>query len=264
MSQKLLCVGCGEMGTAILSQVPNGHFEITVCKPTPPSSELKALIHRHITDHANAQDSYDVVFLGIKPQQFDEVSTWLPEIVSDNCLIVSIMAGVPLHKLKARLNSENPIVRAMPNLAIATGDSLTGLFTTDTLSQNDKNNVAALFGKDARQLWLKDENAIDAYTALHGSGLAYYFLTIESLAAAGHHLGFTEDEAQKIAKQTCKDAAQLLLANPKLNAMAMRQKVTSKGGTTEAALDVLLGQLPPLYNEAVKTAYKRAQELKAS
>lgn len=252
------------MGTAILSQVPNSHFDITVLKPSPPSSDLKALVHRHINDPSQAQDSYDIVFLGIKPQQFDEVSAWLPDILQDGTLVVSIMAGVPLHKMKSRLHGDISVVRAMPNLAIATGDSLTALFTTDSLSHDDKNNLSALFGKDARQLWVKDENGMDAFTALHGSGLAYYFLTIESLAAAGHHLGFTEDEAQKIAKQTCKDAAQLLAKNANSSAMEMRQKVTSKGGTTEAALDVLLGQLPPLYNEAVKAAYKRAQELKAS
>ncbi|TPE53712.1 pyrroline-5-carboxylate reductase [Amaricoccus solimangrovi] len=264
MTIRLLLVGCGNMGHAMLAgwmkmaDAP----EVVVVEPAAPLRErAEATGALAVADHSGIPEGFapDVTILAVKPQMMEQV---LPGYARfrDGCF-VSIAAGTTMAAL-ARGLGEAAIVRCMPNTPAAIGRGVFGFTANAAVTAEQRALVRRLLEPSGRVFELDDETMIDRITAVSGSGPAYLFHFIEALADAARAIGLPDDVATEAARQTVFGAAALAEAAPE-DAAALRRAVTSPGGTTAAALDVLMGEdrLTRLMTEAVRAAFARAEEL---
>jgi len=268
----ILLIGAGRMGAALArGWIAEGRGpEIAVIEPNPDASFAKELKKAggRLNPAARLIAAPKAIFLAVKPQMLEGVAREAIRFVAAKPVFISIAAGVALKKLGTWLdgNAENgraAIVRAMPNLPAAIGAGATVAAANNRVTRAQKALAAALLKAAGTLEWLSDEGPIDAVTAVSGSGPAYVFLLVEALAAAGVAAGLKPDLAQRLARTTVAGAGALLTAWPERGAETLRRDVTSPGGTTEAALNVLMAAnaLQPLMIRAVKAAAKRAKEL---
>jgi pyrroline-5-carboxylate reductase len=205
----------------------------------------------------------DVLILAIKPQMLAAAAPALQTLAGPQTMLLSILAGKRVADLSARFPTARAIVRAMPNTPAAIGRGVTGAFANPATSAAQRDRAAALLGSVGEVVWVEDEALIDAVTAVSGSGPAYVFLLAECLAAAGVASGLPEDLAARLARATVAGAGELLYRTPELSPQALRENVTSPGGTTAAALEVLMGKdgMASVLERAVAAAKKRSEEL---
>ena len=203
-----------------------------------------------------------VLVLAIKPQMLDEAAGDIEHWVGPQTMVVSILAGKTIGDLAARLPSQ-AIVRAMPNTPAAVGRGITGAAASKGTTTAQQAQAKALLAAIGRVVWLDDESLIDAVTAVSGSGPAYVFYLVEALAQAGETAGLPADIAMQLARATIEGSGELMFREPDVSASQLRINVTSPGGTTAAALDVLMADdgLGPVMTRAVEAARKRAGEL---
>jgi pyrroline-5-carboxylate reductase len=202
----------------------------------------------------------DIIVLAVKPQTLPEVLPDLKGVLKATQLVLSIMAGVPIRKIGEGLGHKK-IVRAMPNTPARIGCGVTGWTATGDVTGPQKNSARTILGALGQEIYFSEEKYLDMVTALSGSGPAYVFLLAEALAEAGVRIGLSPQEAETLAGQTILGAGNLLAQSGR-PAAELRRNVTSKGGTTEAALKVFEnGGFGPLVAAAVKAAYDRAVEL---
>jgi pyrroline-5-carboxylate reductase len=199
----------------------------------------------------------------MKPQNLDEAAAELAPFASPDTLIVSILAGKTIANIAARLPHATAIVRAMPNLPAAVGRGMAVLAANATVTPDQRAAAEALFAATGRIEWLAGEELIDAATAVSGSGPAYVFYLAEALASAGAALGLPAEIAAQLARATVEGAGELLFQCPECTVAELRENVTSRGGTTAAALEILMAQhgLAPLIERATKAAKQRAAAL---
>lgn len=204
----------------------------------------------------------DALVLAMKPQGLDAAAPALAPLVGPDTLVVSILAGKTIADLRARLPTARAVVRAMPNLPASIGRGGTGAVASPEASPTQRAQADALLRSVGLVEWLDDEGLMDALTAVSGSGPAYVFLLAEALAEAGAAAGLDPDMAARLARATVAGAGALLDGDPR-TAAQLRRDVTSPGGTTEAALAILMRSdgLPALMREAVAAAAERAGEL---
>jgi pyrroline-5-carboxylate reductase len=204
-----------------------------------------------------------VLVLAIKPQMLDIAAPPLVALAGDATLVVSILAGKTIANILERLPRARAVVRAMPNLPAAISHGMTGAVANAAVTPAQRQCADALLSAVGRVEWLDDESLIDAVTAVSGSGPAYVFYLAECLAEAGVQAGLPADMAERLARATVEGAGALLAHMPERSAASLRESVTSPGGTTAAALDVLNGAdgLMPLIEKAVLAAKKRAEAL---
>ena len=263
----LALVGAGKMGGALLQGwltlglPPAG---VNVLDPFP-SSDLAALCAARGVALNPARENVaapDVVVLAIKPQMLDEAAPALARLIGPGTLVISIMAGKTIGDIEARLPA-GAIVRAMPNTPASVGRGITGVAANSAVGAAQKAMTDALLGAIGAVVWVPDETLIDAVTAVSGSGPAYVFHLVECLAAAGVAAGLPADVALRLARATVEGSGELLYREPGVSAEQLRKNVTSPGGTTAAALEVLMGPegLGPLMEKAVAAAKRRAAEL---
>ena len=195
----------------------------------------------------------------VKPQLFLQAATPVAPHVGQ-ALQLSIMAGLRSSAVALAIGGAR-VVRGMPNTPALIGAGITGLFAGDGVSEADRAVVDQLLAPTGRTLWVRQESDLDTVTALSGSGPAYVFYLVEHLVAAAQSLGLEEAQARELAVATCAGAAALALQSGESPA-ALREKVTSKGGTTHAALTVLESEgVGAAVQRAVAAAHRRAQEL---
>lgn len=177
--------------------------------------------------------------------------------------MLSILAGKRIADLAARLPQDTLIVRAMPNTPAAVGRGISAMAAGPGVGPRERGMAEDLLGCVGRTEWVADEGLIDAVTAVSGSGPAYVFLMVECMAAAGARIGLPPDLALRLARATVEGAGELLFREPGTEAATLRRNVTSPGGTTAAALEVLMAQdgLAPLMERAIAAAARRAGEL---
>jgi pyrroline-5-carboxylate reductase len=201
--------------------------------------------------------------LAVKPQLLDSVAPAALEFIGADTVVVSILAGKRVADIAARLGGARAIVRAMPNTAAAVGQGVTGAFAAAAVSDRQREAAHALLAAVGMVEWVDCEEFIDAVTAISGSGPAYVFYFVEALAKAGASAGLPPELAARIARGTVVGAGELLRRSPELSPETLRQHVTSPGGTTAAALEVLMAEdgLAPLIERAVGAAKRRAGEL---
>ncbi|MEJ2632872.1 MAG: pyrroline-5-carboxylate reductase [Acidihalobacter sp.] len=212
-------------------------------------------------DNAAAAARADVVILAVKPQAMQSVAESLKPALDHHPLILSIAAGITAKRLDDWLGGEQAIVRAMPNTPALVGSGATGLFANARVDAKQRGAAEHIMRCVGLVQWFDDEDELDAVTALSGSGPAYVFLLMEALEEGGTALGLASNVARLLALQTVFGAAKLALESDALPA-TLRERVTSPGGTTQAALQVFEdGKLRELVAQAMQAAATRAREL---
>ena len=204
----------------------------------------------------------EVVVFAVKPQQMKEAARFAG--VKDNAnLVISIAAGITLASLSRWLGGHARLVRAMPNTPALIGAGVTGLCAPAGVSEAEKKQAETILGAVGATVWIPDESLMDAVTAVSGSGPAYVFWFIEQLAAAAESLGLSTETSRKLALETVLGSAKLAAQSTDSPA-TLRERVTSKGGTTEAALKAFEDQkLAERFLRAVEAARDRGAELGA-
>jgi pyrroline-5-carboxylate reductase len=207
-------------------------------------------------------DEGDVIVFAVKPQQLSDVLREHSDSARSGATVLSIVAGKRIATFSEALGAGTPIVRAMPNTPAAIGEGMTVLCANSVTTVDQRAACEALMRVVGEVEWVTDEFLLDAVTALSGSGPAYVFLLIESLADAGIAAGLSRELALRLAVQTVAGAGAYARESGEA-AADLRKRVTSPGGTTAAALEVLMGKggLPALMIEAVQAATERSREL---
>ncbi|ANK92570.1 MULTISPECIES: pyrroline-5-carboxylate reductase [Rhizobium] len=262
----VVLIGAGNMGGAMLSGwlksgVPGS--AVIVVDPGPSSAMLATIKEAgatHLTA-VPAELKASVLFLAVKPQVMETVLPAVKSAVGPATVVVSVAAGKTLGFLERHLGKA-AMVRAMPNTPAMVGRGVTGAFASSGVSDPQRKRVHALLSVSGPVEWVPAEADIDAVTALSGSGPAYVFYLVECMAEAGRKLGLQADLAMRLARETVAGAGELLHQSPD-DASRLRQNVTSPGGTTAAALAVLMAEngMQPLFDAALAAARKRAEEL---
>ncbi len=265
IANTVVLAGAGKMGGAMLEGWLALGLEpkhITVIEPQPADS-VKALAARGLRLNPPAQKIGDVaaLIIAVKPQIAAEAILPLAAMAGPSTLVVSIMAGRTLAFLERAL-PKTAIVRAMPNTPAAIGRGMTVAVANGRITTAQRDLAHRLLAATGAVEWITDENLMDAVTAVSGSGPAYVFLLVESLTRAGIAAGLPAELAAKLARETVAGSGELLHRSP-LDAATLRQNVTSPGGTTAAALDVLMAAngLDPLLAKAIAAAVKRSRDL---
>jgi pyrroline-5-carboxylate reductase len=264
----VLLIGAGRMGGAMLKGWlgAKSFSSIHVVEPKPSAALRRLAKEKKISLSTalrlEAGKDISAAVLAIKPQILREEAELLRALGESGALVLSIAAGITTRALRARLKAEVPIVRAMPNTPGAIGRGITALYSPKRLKRGQRALVQQLISALGESIWVGEEKLIDAVTAVSGSGPAYVFLFAEVLAAAACERGLDAVTADKLARATITGAG-ALLEQDKRSAAMLRQEVTSPGGTTEAALKILMGRdgLRPILRRAVKAAARRSKEL---
>lgn len=259
---RVTLIGAGRMGTALATGwlASRSTPQITFVDPAP-SALVKAIVEEERTTLNPAPTPVDVVVIAIKPQLFREAAADIRAWIGPDTLVISIMAGIRLKQLAEELDTEN-VLRAMPNTPGAIGRGVSVMAAPDNLPEARIKVATRLL----KPLGLVEgpipEAKISTVTAVSGSGPAYVFLLVEALSSAGEAEGLSPEMAQMLARETIIGAAALLEDSDEIPE-ALRKAVTSKGGTTEAALDVLMrgDGIPSLMREAVRAAAARERAL---
>jgi len=261
----VVLVGAGKMGGALLEgwlRLGLDPAHVAVLEPQP-SPQLAALARRGLKLNPDAKTLAGVaaIVVALKPQVAAQALPALAALVSPSTVVLSIMAGRTLQFLAATLDRRCAMVRAMPNTPAAIGRGIT-VAVPRNASAAQRELVDRLLAATGAVQWIDDETLMDAVTAVSGSGPAYVFLLAEALAQAGIAAGLPAPLAARLARDTVAGAGELLHRSP-LDAATLRQNVTSPGGTTAAALAVLMGEngLAALMTRAIAAATARSREL---
>ncbi|WP_319530352.1 pyrroline-5-carboxylate reductase [uncultured Cohaesibacter sp.] len=266
----LALVGAGKMGGAMLAgwlEMGLDASKVTVIDPGQ-NDELKAFAaNKGFTLAASPEGiaSPQIVVVAVKPQMIDKVLPTLTSLVGSDTVVVSVAAGKRAVDFRRHLGEETLVVRAMPNTPAQVGRGMTAAFADEKISQEMRDVVATLLSSMGRFVWVQSEDLIDSVTAISGSGPAYVFHLVEAMAKAGEKLGLDAETAGILARQTIVGAGELLNQS-ELSASTLRENVTSPGGTTAAALAVLMaeeGGFPELVEKAAIAARDRSIELSA-
>jgi len=263
-----LLVGAGKMGGALL----NGWLEdgivsprkLAILDPSPGSQAIFAIERgaKHITQFQDIPKSVQTVILAIKPQLFARVGGELGAALPVNAMIVSILAGTSLRRLDETFDGRI-VIRAMPNTPAAIGAGISAIYADPNVSLEKIEAAEELLRSGGAIVKVDSEAALNAVTAISGSGPAYVFHLVEALEAGARDLGLPDDVAAKLARETIIGAAKLL-GSSEDSPETLRKNVTSPNGTTQAALDVLMGEdggLSRMMIMTVRAAFARAKEL---
>jgi len=256
--------GAGKMGGAMLSGwLAQGLAAKSVAVIEPhPSDDIRALAAKGVRLNLSAKDAGNVAafVVALKPQAFREAAPGLKPFVGSSTLVVSIMAGTTIAAIAEGCGGN--VVRAMPNTPAAIGRGITVAVAAKNVAPAQRAVADQLLRATGSVEWVEDEGLMDAVTAVSGSGPAYVFLLAEELARAGVAAGLPEELATKLARETVAGSGELLHRSD-LSSATLRQNVTSPGGTTAAALEVLMGAdgLQALLTRAVAAATRRSKQL---
>lgn len=213
-------------------------------------------------DNRHVVENSFILLLAVKPQQFRGVCEEFADLVQEDHLIVSIMAGIPTAAIEEQFSGVKArVVRAMPNLGLHVGAGMTGLHPGRHATEADLLRAQRIFEAGGRSIVIEDEGLMDAVTAVSGSGPAYFYYFAEALMAAGEAAGLEKAQAEILAKQTCLGAARMMLESGDTPEV-LRKKVTSAGGTTQAAFEVM-GEKRVFdhIHEGILAAWQRSREL---
>ena len=264
-SRGLVLLGCGKMGSAMLAgwlQAGLPPASVTVLDPAP-SDWLKDLAAKGLRLNAAMSESPAIVLVAVKPQMMADALPALKALGGGRTLFISVAAGTAIRYFEDVLGADTPVIRAMPNTPAAIARGITAITGNHHASAAHLDLAETLLKAVGQVVRLDGEHQMDAVTAVSGSGPAYVFHLIETLAAAGEAEGLPAELAMTLAKATVAGAGALAEAADEDPAQ-LRINVTSPGGTTAAALNVLMDEdagFPPLLKRAVHAAAERGREL---
>jgi pyrroline-5-carboxylate reductase len=267
--RKLAFIGGGNMAAALISGLTKRGLSPERVMVADPSQEQLERVARDYgvqtaADNAGAVQGAEVVVLAVKPQQMRGVALGLaPHLASSRPLVISVAAGIPHASLARWFGPQIPVIRTMPNRPALNGFGATGLFAPAGVGAAYRALAETIMAAVSATVWVEHESQMDTVTAVSGSGPAYFFLFMEALEAAAHERGLPTEVAHRLTLETAFGAAQM--ARQSADSLAtLREQVTSKGGTTAAALEVLNGAgLRAIVAHAVAAADRRSAELAA-
>lgn len=261
-------IGAGHMGASLVAGLIQHGLRAERIWAADIDEEKIAALHKNFNIHITVQNAIavaaaDVVIFALKPQQFPQTLADLQTIIAERKpLIISIAAGITISSIRKRLaNLPLSIVRAMPNLPALIGAGVTALYADNHVSETERFRASQILGGIGIVVWLQTEDLMDIVTALSGSGPAYFFHIFAILQESATDLGLPKDIASLLTLQTALGAAKMAIESGKSLA-ELKQSVSSPGGTTERALQVLEEeQLHRILARALSAAKQRAEEL---
>jgi len=266
-TSRLAVIGCGNMGRSLVGGlIADGRPATALCAADPDAAQRERMQSQFWIDtHADndaALNGADVVIFAVKPQSMKAVvRAAAPRLRELRPLILSIAAGIRLGDIGRWLGADLPVVRAMPNTPALIRAGATALCAGANVSAAQRDAAEQIMRAVGDALWVEDEALLDVVTALSGSGPAYFFLLMETLEKTAVELGLTPAQARALTLQTALGAARMALAGNS-DPAGLRRQVTSPGGTTEAALQVLERTgVARAFRDAVRAASQRAAEL---
>jgi len=269
-NSRITFIGCGNMGRSLIGGLIANGLPVNSITGTDINAEQRQTAASQfnievLEDNRQAIKDADVVVLAVKPQSMQEtLQTIRADLAQEKPLLISIAAGIQLSHLGLWAGEELAIVRTMPNTPALIRSGATALCANQCTSETQRDLAEAIMRSVGLALWLDDESLMDAVTALSGSGPAYYFLIMEVMEKAATRLGLSQEHARILTLQTAFGAAKMALESNH-DAETLRKQVTSPGGTTEEALNVLMnGGIEDLFAEALMAAQERSAELAAS
>ena len=267
MQHKLVCfIGGGNMAQAIVFGLLKQAYpadKIIVCDPNEEKRDLFAQKGvRTSTDNVAAVAQAEVVLLAVKPQVLAEVCSPLSAVDFSDKLLISIAAGISVKRLTALLPTAQSAVRVMPNTPALVGEGMAGLFADQNTSENDRTFAQDLLSAVGKTLWVASEEHMHAVTAASGSSPAYFFQFLEAMQQGLIDMGLSADNARELVQQAMLGSAKMVVENPQVDLSTLRQNVTSKGGTTAAALNVLnQHQFNDIVQQAMQACVARSKEM---
>ncbi len=268
---KILLVGCGKMGGSLLEGIVkfNDNFNlIDVVDPVINDSYKRNFKKNKTNFYPNIRElkdsiTYDSIVIATKPNNYVEIFKDLKNhiIINEEMLIISILAGIKIKKIEDIIGAV-PIIRAMPNIASSVAEGMTALIGNKKMKSDQINAANMIFQTIGNKIWLEHEDQMDSFTAISGSGPAYFFYFTECLHKIAIDEGFSEDLAKQISEQIIIGSGKLI-KDSNIDVSQLRENVTSPNGTTEAALKVLSGDdgLLSKLREAIEKAKKRSIEI---
>lgn len=263
----LAFIGGGNMAIALISGLTRRGLpgeRIVVADPSPEALERLQTDYgiRPVADNAGAVENAQVVILAVKPQFLRDVAMQIAPHLGADALIISIAAGIP-HTALTRWLGAQAVIRTMPNRPAFNGCGATALYAPAAVGAQHRTVAQSIMAAVGITVWVEQESQLDTVTALSGSGPAYFFLLMEALEAAAHARGLPADVAHALTVQTALGAAQMATQNL-VPLAVLREQVTSKGGTTAAALAVFeAAGLRAIVAQAIAAADLRSGELAA-
>ena len=267
MQHKLIAfIGGGNMAQAIVFGLLKQAYpadKIIVCDPNEEKRALFAQKGVHTsTDNVAAVGQAEVVLLAVKPQVLADVCAPLSAVDFSDKLLISIAAGISVARLIALLPTAHAVVRVMPNTPALVGEGMAGLFAAKNTSENDRTLAQDLLSAVGKTLWVASEEHMHAVTAASGSSPAYFFQFLEAMQQGLIDMGLSANNARELVQQAMLGSAKMVVENPQLDLSTLRQNVTSKGGTTAAALNVLnQHQFNDIVQQAMQACVARSKEM---
>lgn len=260
-------IGGGNMARSLIGGLLDDGFPAQYIWVADPNGSALRFLHEHFTvntthDNTEAARHAKVVILAVKPQIAKTVVHDLaPVIKNGRPLVISVAAGIRESDLRSWLVEDIAIVRTMPNTPALVRSGATALFANNAVNKEQKNLAESIMRAVGMTLWVDDEELMDAVTALSGSGPAYLFLIMEAIENAGEHLGLSRETSRLLTLQTAFGAAKMALESTE-DLAELRKRVTSPGGTTESAIQILQKhRLESVFDEALRAAHQRSIEL---
>lgn len=265
---RIAFIGGGNMATALISSLFASRHSVDRIKVADPGEGVRERLQRRwpVACYDNAVDAIedmDAIVLAVKPQVLPIVLEEIRDKVTHEQLVISIVAGIPTSHIAARLPSNPPIVRTMPNTPALIGLGITGMYARVNCSLAQRELTQNLMESAGEVVWLEKESLLDVVTAVSGSGPAYFYYLIETLRNAGTRLGLPPEVAAKLALHTAHGASAMAVQSD-ADVIELRKRVTTPGGTTEAAMKIFSeSHFEDVVNVAVEAATRRGAELAA-
>ncbi len=251
-------IGFGNMAKALArGLLKQKNYHLAAAAPSLTVGVNAEGIHTY-KDNKAALKNAAIIILAIKPMQMSTALKEIGLLLPKDSLLISVATGMSIDWMSAYCRPGQAIVRTMPNTPAAVGCAATPMIANSATSPAHKKQAELIFSSVGLAHWLDNEQDIDRFTALSGSGPAYVFSFMQAMIASGVQLGLASDEVQQFVLQTCKGAVQLAEQST-VDIATLKKQITSPGGTTAAALEVLDSQLNPLVQAAIEAAYRRAK-----
>ncbi|ROL73332.1 pyrroline-5-carboxylate reductase [Pseudomonas chlororaphis] len=262
---RIAFIGAGNMAASLIGGLRAKGLDAAQIRASDPGAETRAKVQAEhgidvFADNAEAILGVDVIVLAVKPQAMKAVCQALRPHLQGNQLVVSIAAGITCASMRNWLGDQ-PIVRCMPNTPALLRQGVSGLYATEEVSAQQRQQAEDLLSAVGIALWLEQEQQLDAVTAVSGSGPAYFFLLIEAMTAAGEKLGLPRETAAQLTLQTALGAAHMAVSSD-VDTAELRRRVTSPAGTTEAAIKSFQANgFEALVEKALGAAAHRSAEM---